>query len=330
MDDALLRIAERHPDWLFLFKTHPSYPERFLLRDALPANAAVITDPALLVLDCPFQSLLSGADALIATLSTSLLDAAVADVPVIAVDTAHPSRYRHLRLHQAEEVRLPESAATSDAFRHHYLAEGTLGNASASLLREIPRLREAAAPSPAHEGWAAIAHRYGDLLRTEQVEAPKSNAPPRIGLSFPFGRDGELEPLWQPDAAVRIRNGNRWCRAHSNGMSLHPNSGRDRPVMLQYEGIRLPDERLLMAQVRTGARCPNVELAIALASGGERIGSWSYKLGASDNFRLSIPMPSGRTIALTIAVVLAPESSSANGAAVRIHDVDLVRPRTAS
>jgi hypothetical protein len=113
-------------------------------------------------------------------------------------------------------------------------------------------------------------------------------------------------------------------------MSLHPNSGRDRPVMLQYEGIRLPDERLLMAQVRTGARCPNVELAIALASGGERIGSWSYKLGASDNFRLSIPMPSGRTIALTIAVVLAPESSSANGAAVRIHDVDLVRPRTAS
>jgi hypothetical protein len=327
LDEALLQIACRHPDWLFLIKTHPSYPEQVLPREALPENVAFLTDPALLVLDRPFQALLPEADALIATQSTSLLDAAAASVPFVVVDTAHPSPYRFLTTLPAKEVVLPDAAVLNNDFRNYYLAEHTLGQASALLLSEIPALRAAAAPSPGFSGWAEVARRYGDLLRTGQVSRPKPNAPPPRSLPFPFDLANSPEPLWLPEASVRITNGNKWCRVTGSGIILHPNQSRDKPVILRYDGLDLSGAQLLVARVQTGARCPRVELVIDAFAGETKVGSWPHRLVASDNLRLRISFEGYAATTLAITVALDPEEKSSQHSSIYMNNLEIITRR---
>jgi hypothetical protein len=128
----LCRLIDSHPDLLFIVKTHPN--ERVSdYRKALRKNSLVFDDVLLTRMDLSISRLVRVADLVVSSLSTLLLDAAVAGKPFLLFDTGNEYTYRHVtaipfqqldgQMRRFKEGLLEMPAGLDPAkFREHYAA----------------------------------------------------------------------------------------------------------------------------------------------------------------------------------------------------------------
>jgi hypothetical protein len=91
----LCRMIDSHPDLLFIVKTHPN--ERVSdYRKAIRKNSLVFDDVVLTRMDLSISRLVRVANLVVSSLSTLLLDAAVAGKPFLLFDTGNEYTYRHV------------------------------------------------------------------------------------------------------------------------------------------------------------------------------------------------------------------------------------------
>lgn len=128
----LCRLIDSHPDILFIVKTHPN--ERVSdYRKAIRNNSLVFDDVLLTRMDLSISRLVRVADLVVSSLSTLLLDAAVAGKPFLLFDTGNEYTYRHVAAIPFQELNghlrrfkegLLELPTGQDParFREHYAA----------------------------------------------------------------------------------------------------------------------------------------------------------------------------------------------------------------
>jgi hypothetical protein len=171
---ALVEAASARPDVLFLCKLHPVHDVDAPMLDGLPANVRVLDEFACLFGGLDTPALVRASDAVVATLSTVALEAALAGKPLAVFDTANPNAYVGV-----EPVPLAELGTEVDRlldpanlasnlgrhahFRDHYLRPDLVGTGLARTLRAIDGvLDEPAEPSPwTHHGFV-VARRISE------------------------------------------------------------------------------------------------------------------------------------------------------------------------
>ena len=173
---ALVAAASARPEILFLCKLHPVHDIDTPMLDGLPANLKVLDEFACLFGGLDTPSLVRAADAVVATLSTVALEAALAGKPFAIFDTANPNAYVGV-----DPVPLAEFGAEVDRlldlanlqsnldrhahFRDHYLRPDLLGTGLVRTLQTIDGvLNEPGEPSPwTHHGFV-VARRISEQL----------------------------------------------------------------------------------------------------------------------------------------------------------------------
>jgi hypothetical protein len=90
---ALISLAKRRPEILFLCKLHPVHDPDGALLDTLPTNLRVLDEFTCLFANISTPQLVRASDAVISTPSTVVLEAALADVPFLMLDTENPTQY---------------------------------------------------------------------------------------------------------------------------------------------------------------------------------------------------------------------------------------------
>jgi len=157
VNPAILDLAAARPDTLFLLKPHLVHDVDDALLAACPPNVVVLDEFCCLFAGLDSARLISASDAVISTQSTVVLEAGLARVPVVTLDSGNPNRYRHVDL--VDPTNLPSAidetfhAAATEAFVDHYYDRTMLGRATANVLQLIAhRSRDVlrAAPSVRH------------------------------------------------------------------------------------------------------------------------------------------------------------------------------------
>lgn len=173
VNPAIVELARHHADTLFIVKTHPAHdPDDAFVR-ACPPNVQVLDELCCLFADLDSARLVLAADAVISTLSTVALEAAVARRPLILLDTGNPNRYEHVepvdpgRLGAAYEA-LFVQPTDSEAFVNHYVGSGTVGRATRAVFEAIAE--EAVRPPSPPLDEAAI-RPFVETVSTQGVEA---------------------------------------------------------------------------------------------------------------------------------------------------------------
>ncbi len=118
--DDIRAVCAADPDSLFILKPHPSDPvSAMMLPDGLPGNMVVVTDNLLLMMGLTVEWLVEVSDLVVSTLSTLLLEAALAARPAILLDSGNIHSYGGLQAVPAAAIagRLDEHAVKGDALR---------------------------------------------------------------------------------------------------------------------------------------------------------------------------------------------------------------------
>jgi hypothetical protein len=173
VNPAILDLARRHEDTLFIVKTHPAHdPDDAFVR-ACPRNVQVLDEFCCLFADLDSARLVLAVDAVISTLSTVALEAAVARRPFLVIDTGNPNGYEHVETVPPE--RLPDAYAAlferspdADAFVSHYIASGSVGRAARNVIEAMAR--ELARPAGLAPNAASL-RAFTELASTQAVEA---------------------------------------------------------------------------------------------------------------------------------------------------------------
>ncbi|WZO95954.1 hypothetical protein EP7_002927 [Isosphaeraceae bacterium EP7] len=171
---ALVEAASARPDVLFLCKLHPVHDVDATMLEGLPANVKVLDEFACLFGGLDTPALVRASDAVVGTLSTVALEAALAGKPFAVFDTANPNAYVGvepvpLAGFGAEVDRLLDPANREAAldrharFRDHYYRPDLLGVGLARTLGAIDdALNEAPAPSPWSDHGFVLARRLSE------------------------------------------------------------------------------------------------------------------------------------------------------------------------
>ena len=143
-NDAVLAAAAVMPDTLFIVKPHPVHDpdEAFLAR--CPRNVLVLDEFCCLFAGFDSALLVRATDAVVATLSTVALEAALAGRPFAIVDTGNPNTYEHVPTvaprdligHLATMLCVPRDRR---AFRDHYFDVACLGHGTSHVLMHLAR-----------------------------------------------------------------------------------------------------------------------------------------------------------------------------------------------
>lgn len=142
VNPALIDLARRHEDTLFIVKTHPAHDPDDAFMRACPPNVQVLDELCCLFADLDAARLVLAADAVICTLSTVALEAALAGRPFILLDTGNPNSYMHVKpvpLDRLSEAyaSLFDTPADREAFVDHYLGSGLVGRATRAVIDAI-------------------------------------------------------------------------------------------------------------------------------------------------------------------------------------------------
>jgi hypothetical protein len=162
VNPAILDLARHHDDTLFIVKPHPTHdPDDAFLR-ACPPNVQVVDEFCCLFADLDSARLVLATDAVICTLSTVALEAAVAGRPFLVLDTGNPNRYEHVTPVAPDRLRSAYAALTehppdAQAFVDHYLGPGSVGRATRAVFDAIrSEIARPSVPSLAAEALAAF------------------------------------------------------------------------------------------------------------------------------------------------------------------------------
>ena len=141
-NDSVLAAAAVMPDTLFIVKPHPVHDpgEGFLAR--CPRNVLVLDEFCCLFAGLDSALLVRATDAVVATLSTVALEAALAGRPFVIIDTGNPNTYEHVPTvaprdlvgHLATLLSLPRDR---QAFRDHYFDVARLGHGTSHVLTHL-------------------------------------------------------------------------------------------------------------------------------------------------------------------------------------------------
>lgn len=167
VNPALLDAARRMRDTLFILKPHPTHDVDDDLLQSCPANVIVLDELCCLAAGLDSPRLVRAVDAVAATQSTILLEAALAKKPFVAIDTGNPNQYAHVRLTAPDEVgeaiaRVLSSPPDAAGFRDHYFDANLQGSGTRGVLATIatvPMPGPRPSPSKADLALARIAER---------------------------------------------------------------------------------------------------------------------------------------------------------------------------
>ena len=167
VNPALLDAARRMRDTLFILKPHPAHDVDDDLLKSCPANVVVLDELCCLAADLDSPRLVRAVDAVVATQSTILLEAALAGKPFVAIDTGNPNHYAHVTLTAPDDVgraiaRVVSSAPDAADFRDHYFDTSLRGSGTRGVLATIatvPMPGQRLSPSKTDVALARIADR---------------------------------------------------------------------------------------------------------------------------------------------------------------------------
>ena len=141
-NDAVLDAAAVMPDTLFVVKPHPVHDlgEAFLAR--CPRNVVVLDEFCCLFAGLDSALLVRATDAVVATLSTVALEAALAGRPFLIIDTGNRNTYEHVPAvaprdligHLATLLHVPRDRRD---FRDHYFDIARLGGGTSYVLMHL-------------------------------------------------------------------------------------------------------------------------------------------------------------------------------------------------
>ncbi|MEY4180777.1 MAG: hypothetical protein RLY70_4351 [Planctomycetota bacterium] len=151
---ALRHLIDQHPDVLFVLKPHPNERADDYHRVRRP-NVRVVDDVVLTRMDLSISRLVRVADLVISSLSTLLLDAAVAGKPFLVFDTGNEFAYRHVQPIPFEQLHslvgqfklgtfLQPQGQDIERFKRHYAAadHATFYERLAELLSNRAKLQQ--------------------------------------------------------------------------------------------------------------------------------------------------------------------------------------------
>lgn len=151
VDPAVLTMARAMPETLFLVKLHPVHDVDEQVLSAVPSNVQILDEFVCLAADLDSPRLVSATDAVVATQSTVVLEAALGRKPYTVMDSGNPNRYEHVAVtpidRLADRVRWDEPPADAEQFRARYYDVASLGAATARVLDVIAAELRCADPS---------------------------------------------------------------------------------------------------------------------------------------------------------------------------------------
>jgi len=178
VDPALLELATRMPETLFIAKLHPVHDVDEAFMRACPPNVHVLDEFACLFADLDSARLVAATDGVVATQSTVALEAALARKPFVVMETGNPNRYQHVsvaRLDQlVDQVETMTLRAEDVAFRDHYFDATLLGaglaNVTSAIAAELDRPAAVRSDSIALSRFAEFFSVYASELLGTQAE----------------------------------------------------------------------------------------------------------------------------------------------------------------
>ena len=318
----IIGLIERHPEWLFLWKQHPAEASLQWPSD-LPPNLQLLNDLNLLAMHLPLQTLIANANALVTTLSTALLDAAVAGKPSVTLASGNRASYVGIEPIAASEIRLPSSATQHPAFLSHYYERPLDGQATARTLDRMCDLASEHRPRASkYHAIARIGAFYSEALAHRAAKASETQMTPSDdALCFPFSSPVMSGDYGDIRSEITLTTGNRDCRAISNGFILHPNRPGQTPPTLTYKHLNIGRFSKLSMNVSTGHRSPGGVLRLRIEGTGTRQAIEevvSLQPGLAKEVRLDVT--GFETADLTISAELAPNAASNNWSAIEIRN----------
>lgn len=143
----MIELAGRKSEVLFVVKMHPGEDQDAAILEGLPANIVVLSDPVCFAAGLRTSDLVRACDAVISTLSTVALEAALADKPFFLIDSGTGLQYQYLgkpgSIDQVEDFLdgaggMPESVRK---FRDYYYDGSTRGQALENCLKVLVERR---------------------------------------------------------------------------------------------------------------------------------------------------------------------------------------------
>lgn len=142
---AVLELAARSADTLFVIKPHPVHDPDPGLLESCPANVVVLDEYCCLFMGIDSTHLVRCCDAVVATQSTVVLEAALAGKPFVVVDTGNPNRYEHVEpvppsgIGRALEEVLAHGVPGARRFAGHYFDDSLIGRGTDGVVRAVIR-----------------------------------------------------------------------------------------------------------------------------------------------------------------------------------------------
>jgi hypothetical protein len=155
-------IVAQRPNDLFVLKLHPAEEAPADLAAGLPENLVVIDEFSALDAGLDSTRLVLASEAIVCTLSTIALEAALAERPFLVLDTGNPNRYRGVR--QVALPQLPQALSAvlkrppnRRAFVDAYIESSTVGSATQRVMDVVTRAsRRRSRRAPSGPTWRAF------------------------------------------------------------------------------------------------------------------------------------------------------------------------------
>ena len=220
-NDAVLDAAAVMPDTLFIVKPHPVHDlgEAFLAR--CPRNVLVLDEFCCLFAGLDSALLVRATDALVATLSTVALEAALAGRPFVIIDTGNRNTYEHVPTvaprdlvgHLATLLHVPRDRS---AFRDHYFDIARLGGGTSHVLthlaqemsRYVPETLSRASLLARTLAEAAVAGFAAPAIASAATDPQLPTGDERAALAGTVGRPSVKNP-YVTDADPRLNGRER-------------------------------------------------------------------------------------------------------------------------
>lgn len=138
-------MMKKNKDIFFILKTHPSEPAADYAYIQQP-NCMIVDDILLGIIDFPISRLVASVDAVISSLSTLLLDGAIAGKKVILYDTDNIHHYKYLKPTALGNLKNHLSQTIDQCKVNHKFAHYYGGDASTKVYSNFEKLFAASKP----------------------------------------------------------------------------------------------------------------------------------------------------------------------------------------
>jgi hypothetical protein len=171
----LIQVAEEMPDVLFVCRPHPVHDVDWG-SFTLPDNVVVVDVFVSLFSDVDTTHLVKACDAVVCTLSTVALEAALAQRPFAVIDTSNANSYVGVDTVSADDLvqtvrqLLSSGCVDHSEFADYYYDQSTLGTASDSVIRQIGDAGSGIATSASREALMQTVNAFAQNILALQYQ----------------------------------------------------------------------------------------------------------------------------------------------------------------